>query len=415
MADIFLSYAREDGARARQIADALSAAGHDVFWDVEIPPGMSWADFLEEKLASSKAALVLWSKTSVASQWVREEARLARDRSRLIPVMIEECAPPFGFGEIQAANLTQWRGDANDTNFRLLIGAVERAVGGQPAPRPAPKPDARPLPTPPPPTGFGQAPPPTKKPIPKWAWVAGGVAVIGGLYAIGAEENDGLPNTAPLIAPLATPNDGAVSASVAQVLEQARQIQAEAQAATAQAGQAAAQAQAAAAAARAGSTPGFGVMGQAANNVAGDLATLQRGQPAAVVVQTPTNMFAGTVTADPASGRYLKMVGANQAANGAGSQAVTTFSADVTTGRMVGRYFGANYSAEGSSEGVLASMNMAGLGVVQFSDGVRYAGQYRVAGADGHIVKQGLGAVYNAAGALVQSGRFENDVYAGAN
>ena len=87
--------------------------------------------------------------------------------------------------------------------------------------------------------------------------------------------------------------------------------------------------------------------------------------------------------------------------NGAGSQAITTFSADVTSGRMVGRYFGTNYSAEGSSEGVLASLNMAGLGVVQFADGTRYAGQYRVAGADGHIVKQGFGATYNAGGAVI--------------
>ena len=80
MADVFLSYAREDRAKAEQIAQALGAGGYDVFWDVEIPPGTSWADFLAEKLASSKAAIVLWSVTSTASQWVREEARLASSR-----------------------------------------------------------------------------------------------------------------------------------------------------------------------------------------------------------------------------------------------------------------------------------------------------------------------------------------------
>jgi uncharacterized membrane protein YhaH (DUF805 family) len=140
MADIFLSYAREDRDRAAAIAAALGQAGYQAFWDVEIPPGSSWADFLEEKLAVSKAAIVLWSKTSTASQWVREEARLARDRGKLIPVIIDGSAPPFGFGEIQAANLSHWQGDQNDSNWRLLLTAVERAVGriGE-APRPPPQ------------------------------------------------------------------------------------------------------------------------------------------------------------------------------------------------------------------------------------------------------------------------------------
>lgn len=139
MADIFLSYAREDRDRASAIAAALGQAGYQAFWDVEIPPGSSWADFLEEKLANSKAAIVLWSKTSTASQWVREEARLARDRGKLIPVIIDGSAPPFGFGEIQAANLSHWQGDQNDQNWRLLLSAVERAVGRATEPRPAPQ------------------------------------------------------------------------------------------------------------------------------------------------------------------------------------------------------------------------------------------------------------------------------------
>lgn len=100
MADIFLSYSREDHTRAAEIAKALNAAGYEVFWDVEIPPGKSWADILEEKLAVCKAAVVLWSRVSTASKWVREEARLAHDRGKLIPVQIDELPPPFGFGEI---------------------------------------------------------------------------------------------------------------------------------------------------------------------------------------------------------------------------------------------------------------------------------------------------------------------------
>jgi hypothetical protein len=132
VADIFLSYSREDHGRAEQIAKALTAAGYEVFWDVEIPPGKSWADILEEKLGACKAAIVLWSRISTASKWVREEARLAHDRGKLIPVQIDDSAPPFGFGEIQAANLKHWRGDTSDPHWRALLNAVSAAVARPP-------------------------------------------------------------------------------------------------------------------------------------------------------------------------------------------------------------------------------------------------------------------------------------------
>lgn len=132
MADIFLSYSREDQTRAEQIAKALTTAGYEVFWDVEIPPGKSWADILEEKLAVCKAAIVLWSRISTASKWVREEARLAHDRGKLIPVQIDDSPPPFGFGEIQAADLKHWRGDTSDPHWRALLNAVSAAVARPP-------------------------------------------------------------------------------------------------------------------------------------------------------------------------------------------------------------------------------------------------------------------------------------------
>jgi len=152
LADIFLSYAREDHARAEQIATALTAAGYDVFWDVNIPPGKTWADILEQKLAAAKAAIVLWSKNSTTSKWVREEARLARDQGKLLPVLIDESPPPFGFGEIQSADLKNWQGDADDDHWLALLGALASAVGStSEAPKPEPFATAPPTPKPSPP------------------------------------------------------------------------------------------------------------------------------------------------------------------------------------------------------------------------------------------------------------------------
>ena len=46
MADLFISYAREDRPVADALARSLQAMGFDVFWDNEIPPGRTWADFI---------------------------------------------------------------------------------------------------------------------------------------------------------------------------------------------------------------------------------------------------------------------------------------------------------------------------------------------------------------------------------
>jgi hypothetical protein len=176
MADVFLSYAREDAARAELVARGLEQAGLDVFWDNEIPPGQTWADYIEQKLTQCKALIVLWSEHSTKSQWVREEARMGRDKGVLIPVMMDASTPPFGFGEVQAANLSGWNGEADHPGWRRFLDAVTRAAQGAPrqAPQPAmsaPPRDPSPRPAPP----RMSAPPPEKKGVPVWVWVAGAV------------------------------------------------------------------------------------------------------------------------------------------------------------------------------------------------------------------------------------------------
>ena len=176
MADVFLSYAREDRERAEQIANGLAAAGIEVFWDNEIPPGQTWADYIESKLTQCKALIVLWSETSTKSQWVREEARMGRDKGILIPAMIDASQAPFGFGEVQAANLAGWSGEADNPQWRRFVDAV-RAAAGREAP-------ARPVQMTPPrdpaPVHAAAAPATTRKGVPVWVWIAGavGVAVV---------------------------------------------------------------------------------------------------------------------------------------------------------------------------------------------------------------------------------------------
>ncbi|MEQ1489560.1 MAG: DUF805 domain-containing protein [Terricaulis sp.] len=135
MTDVFVSYAREDSAQAERIARGLEAAGLSAFWDNEIPPGQTWADYIESKLTQCSAAVVLWSEHSTKSQWVREEARMGR--TKLIPARLDASEPPFGFGDVQAADLSNWGGDYNHPQWSRFLNAVLAKVrpdGAQPAP-----------------------------------------------------------------------------------------------------------------------------------------------------------------------------------------------------------------------------------------------------------------------------------------
>ena len=134
MTDVFISYAREDGAQAERIARGLEAMGLSVFWDNEIPPGQTWADYIESKLNQCNVAVVLWSEHSTKSQWVREEARMGR--SKLIPAKLDVAEAPFGFGDVQAADLSQWGGDYNHPQWGRFANAVFAKARGSAAPQP---------------------------------------------------------------------------------------------------------------------------------------------------------------------------------------------------------------------------------------------------------------------------------------
>src|SRR5919205_2889116 len=101
MAGIFLSYDRDDSNAARVVATALEKAGHSVWWDLHVRGGAQFAKVIEEALKAADAVVVLWSKNSVESAWVRDEAAAGRDSARLVPVTIDGTEPPLGFCQFQ--------------------------------------------------------------------------------------------------------------------------------------------------------------------------------------------------------------------------------------------------------------------------------------------------------------------------
>jgi len=126
--DIFLSYNREDQARAKLFAEAFAAQGSKVWWDVGLRTGEAYDEVTETALRTAKAVVVLWSKKSVQSRWVRAEATLADRNKTLVPCMIEPCERPIMFELTQTAELSHWQGNAEDPAWAGFLADVQRFV-----------------------------------------------------------------------------------------------------------------------------------------------------------------------------------------------------------------------------------------------------------------------------------------------
>lgn len=125
MASVFLSYAREDAAKAKSLAGLLERAGHDVWWDRHIRSGSEFAGAIEEALKRADAVLVLWSEESVRSSWVRDEAAEGRDSGRLVAAVLDGSRPPIGFRQFQSTNLSGWSGRGMPKQVSELLSAIE--------------------------------------------------------------------------------------------------------------------------------------------------------------------------------------------------------------------------------------------------------------------------------------------------
>lgn len=134
MSDIFLSYAREDLEVAKRLAAAFAARGWSVWWDQRLPIGGPFEKLTEEELARAGCVVVLWSRASVSSDWVKSEASEARERRVLFPVLIEDVKPPLEFRSLQTGTLIGWSGDTPHEGFEQLVSDMARWLR-EPVPR----------------------------------------------------------------------------------------------------------------------------------------------------------------------------------------------------------------------------------------------------------------------------------------
>lgn len=131
MSDIFISYASEDRDRVRPLAEALQKRGFRIWWDRSLAAGQDYSQIIERELRGAKAVIVVWTRGSTASTFVRDEAGRARDEGRLVPVMLDRVEIPLGFGAFQAEDFTRWNGGATAPQMQLLEEALRAKLEGR--------------------------------------------------------------------------------------------------------------------------------------------------------------------------------------------------------------------------------------------------------------------------------------------
>ena len=195
MVDVFISYSRSDLAAVTRLAEAVEAEGYDVWWDADLPPHLSYGDVITAKIGMAKAAIVVWSKESAASEWVRAEADMARNQKKLVQTAIDNIMPPLPFNQIQYAEIGDWRGEPDHPAWRKvkvslaeLCGRPKRAKPAAAARQPASPPNVPPTPP------LTPLEPPKTPP----GLLYGGIGVFALVVAIGigTQLGGGTPNPA---------------------------------------------------------------------------------------------------------------------------------------------------------------------------------------------------------------------------
>jgi hypothetical protein len=150
MADVFISYSKQDREFASRLADAFAALGGSVWWDRDIRQGKYFDRIIEEELQKATVVIVIWSIAGCESNWCRAEAATALEADKLLPISIQQAKPPLQFRHVLTGDMSNWSGDLAAESFQRLCrdlrlyGVPLRPAPTSELPLPSPEPPAQP-------------------------------------------------------------------------------------------------------------------------------------------------------------------------------------------------------------------------------------------------------------------------------
>lgn len=130
MTSVFISYARQDGALAEQVEDALKRAGVETWSDRDLTVGSPWSRDIMTALEEAAAVVVLVTPASLESDWVQHEWSAAIEKSkRVIPAVAGGATfadLPAHLGARQGVDLNQ-NLDAGVARIAASLAALARS------------------------------------------------------------------------------------------------------------------------------------------------------------------------------------------------------------------------------------------------------------------------------------------------
>lgn len=137
MAQVFISYSHKD----REFVTRLTADLRrrvpqvEVWYDMMVAPGESWAHSLAERIESADIILSVLSPDYLESQWAQQEAQVAllrtsENKARFIPLLVRPCHPPGLMAQYTWVDFTLNYDDALERLIWGLTGEKPLAARG---------------------------------------------------------------------------------------------------------------------------------------------------------------------------------------------------------------------------------------------------------------------------------------------
>jgi hypothetical protein len=136
---VFVCYAREDEAFAKELSEQLGNAGFRCWIDKEfLDPGVHWEQHIKEAISSTEAQVICLSTRSLAKEgYVQRELRLVEKRLEamaaasqfVIPIRLDDCTLPDWLAAFQKEDFFFSSAEEHRRGFvRLARALAQRAV-----------------------------------------------------------------------------------------------------------------------------------------------------------------------------------------------------------------------------------------------------------------------------------------------
>lgn len=136
MADIFISHSSKTPDNLRKVGRLveLLSSRWSVWWDDTLVG--KYFQVIPDEVKRAKCMVPVWTHASHCSDSVHDELALAKKvHAQIVPVRMEDCDAPFGYGTYSGVDFTDWNGEPNHQSLLQLVRKLESAVHPTSKPR----------------------------------------------------------------------------------------------------------------------------------------------------------------------------------------------------------------------------------------------------------------------------------------